>query len=165
MNRNRGFTLIELMITLVVLALMLGWGVPSFLSIIENNRVTTQANTFIAALALARSEAVSKGVTTHVSPVGADWSDGWRVWADYDSDGGMDANEELRVFEALKGQTTFVSNEGINDIPFDPKGYLDVAAGTVYTFSMASPKCTGNNGRDIAVTAVGRPQVSRVACP
>jgi type IV fimbrial biogenesis protein FimT len=165
MKRYRGFTLIELMVTLLVAGIMLAWGVPSFLGIIENNRVATQANTFVAALALARSEAVSKGVTTHVSTIGADWSQGWRVWADQNDDGAFQANEELRVFDALKGQTTFVSVNGISDIPFDSKGYLNVAAGTVYQFEMKSPKCTGLNARDITVTAVGRPTIERVACP
>lgn len=164
MKTNRGFTLIELMVTLLVAGIMLAWGVPSFFSIIENNRVATQANSFIAALALARSEAVSKGISTHVSTVGADWSQGWRVWADRNDDGAFQASEELRVFEALKGQTTFTSVEGVADIPFDAKGYLAVAPGTTYQFKMSSPECTGNNARDIAITAVGRPQIERVAC-
>ncbi|HDP89758.1 MAG TPA: prepilin-type N-terminal cleavage/methylation domain-containing protein [Thioalkalivibrio sp.] len=160
MKTNRGFTLVELMITLVVAAIMLGWGVPSFLTIIENNRIATQANSFIAALALARSEAVSKGATTRVEATGGDWAGGWKVTRVLSGGG----TEDLRVFEALTGQTTFTSTQSITALQFTSKGYLDVATGTVYDFVMKSPKCTGNNARKITITAVGRPAIEHVAC-
>ena len=55
MNEKNGFTLIELMITLAVAAIVLTVGIPSFQDFVYNNRLTTQANRFVTDMALARS--------------------------------------------------------------------------------------------------------------
>ena len=60
MKNVRGFTLIELMITLAVAAILITAALPSFNEFIKNNRLTTQANNFIATLNLARSEAPAR---------------------------------------------------------------------------------------------------------
>lgn len=61
MQNSKGFTLIELLITIAVLAIILAFAVPSFVNLIENSRVTTQSNTLLGAINLARSEAVKQG--------------------------------------------------------------------------------------------------------
>jgi len=61
-NAQRGFTLMELMFTITVLAILLGLAVPSFLDTVRNNRLITQNNEFIGALNLARNEAWKKNV-------------------------------------------------------------------------------------------------------
>jgi len=60
--KNSGFTLIELMFTIVVLAVLLGIGVPNFRDFIRNSRMTAAANDLLADLNLARSEAVKRRV-------------------------------------------------------------------------------------------------------
>ena len=90
MKRSRGFTLIELMITLVLAAIILTLAVPGFQDIIRNNRAATQANELVTALGLARSEAVKRGARVSLCPStdqasctgGADWSNGWIVFLD-----------------------------------------------------------------------------------
>ena len=62
MNDQQGFTLIELMVTLTITAVLLGIGVPSFRSMIENNRITAATNDLVNALQLARSEAIKRGI-------------------------------------------------------------------------------------------------------
>jgi len=56
--KQTGFTLIELMFTIVVLAVLLGIGVPNFRDFIRNSRMTAAANDMLADFNLARSEAV-----------------------------------------------------------------------------------------------------------
>src|SRR5690348_5253075 len=59
MNRHtRGFTLLELMTTLLVLSILHGLAIPSFRATIENNRVTAATNDFVSSLNFARSEAL-----------------------------------------------------------------------------------------------------------
>ena len=59
---NSGFTLMELMVTIAIAAILVGIAIPSFTSIIVSNRLTTSANELVTALNLARSEAVKRGM-------------------------------------------------------------------------------------------------------
>jgi type IV fimbrial biogenesis protein FimT len=62
MNRQSGFTLVELMVTIAIAAILLGLGVPSFRTLIENNRIAAASNDIVTALQFARSEAVKRAV-------------------------------------------------------------------------------------------------------
>lgn len=87
----RGFTLIELLATLVILALLLGAGVPAYESLIEDNRMVTNINELSAAIQFSRSEAIKRGVPVRMCisangnlnnggcSNGSDWSAGWNV--------------------------------------------------------------------------------------
>lgn len=66
MNRQAGFTLVELMVTVAIAAILLGVGVPSFRTLIENNRIAAASNDVVTALQYARSEAVKRGVFVDV---------------------------------------------------------------------------------------------------
>ena len=66
MKKFSGFTLIELMMTITILAVVLVVAVPNIRDMIVNNRLAAQANNFIAALTVARSEAIKRRVTTRV---------------------------------------------------------------------------------------------------
>jgi prepilin-type N-terminal cleavage/methylation domain-containing protein len=61
-----GFTLIELMITLIVAGILLGIGVPSFNSFVKNNRIVSQSNELLADLTFARSEALKRSRDVHI---------------------------------------------------------------------------------------------------
>ena len=65
-SASRGFTLIELMITVAMLAVLLGIAAPSFARMLASNRMATQTNDFIAALNLARMEAVRRGQSVSI---------------------------------------------------------------------------------------------------
>ncbi len=87
-DRARGFTLVELMITLALGTIMLVIAVPSFSTLLERNRIGSAADHLYASLAVARGEAVKRRSTVRVCP-SADsetcrddgvWSDGWIVF-------------------------------------------------------------------------------------
>lgn len=99
-----GFTLVELAITVVVLAVLIGISIPLFTGLINGSRLTGNANELVAALQIARTEAIRRNVRTticqsadgltctNVSP----WR-GWIIFADDDGDGVVDAGEIVRT--------------------------------------------------------------------
>jgi type IV fimbrial biogenesis protein FimT len=87
--RTRGFTLIELMVTVSVLAIALALAAPAFMQLIATNRLSGQTNEFIATLHLARSEAVRRAqpVTLRANSDPDDYAKGWQVFTDADANG------------------------------------------------------------------------------
>ncbi len=83
-TRAGGFTLVELMITIVVAAVLVGLALPSFRDAIVSNKVTESTNQLILDLNYARAEAVRRGTLVAViSDSGSnDWSAGWKIEAD-----------------------------------------------------------------------------------
>jgi type IV fimbrial biogenesis protein FimT len=76
----RGFTLIELMVTLTVLGVLLGVGIPSFRDFIAGQRVKSASFELMSSMMIARSEAVKRNATVSVTPVSsAAWASGWSV--------------------------------------------------------------------------------------
>ncbi|MDT8385069.1 MAG: GspH/FimT family pseudopilin [Gammaproteobacteria bacterium] len=144
MNRQNGFTLIELAITLAIAAIVLAIAVPSYQTSVQNNRRTTAVNDLATALQLARSTAISRRVTTTVCkssdgatcPIGGgsgDWSQGWMVFTDANNNATLDAGETLlRVHSALAGTATFVGNNNVvNSVSFSPQGLARGSNGTI----------------------------------
>ena len=76
---SRCFTLIELLVTLVVAAIVLTLGVPSFQSFIANQRARTAAQALFVDLTLARSEAVKRNNNVVVSAIDDSWANGWTI--------------------------------------------------------------------------------------
>ena len=116
--RHTGFTLIELMITIVLVALILGLGVPSFVEFSRNNRMTGAANDLLADLNLARTESVKRHVpvTVCASPdrmaATPDWVvknatsfAGWIVFVDDGDPEVMQATDGNAWFDPTDGET------------------------------------------------------------
>ena len=84
--RNRGFTLIELMVVLTVLAVMMVFAAPNFTEYKRNSALTNTANTLVSSVYRARSEAMKNGVTAILTPgnangpSGTDWTQGWVIY-------------------------------------------------------------------------------------
>lgn len=78
-NSSSGFTLIELMISVLVVAVLLGIGVPSFRTLIDNQRLRAVSADLRIALNMARSEAVKRNRSVVLSPSDTGWSSGWSI--------------------------------------------------------------------------------------
>ncbi len=172
MHQKTGFTLIELMVTVAIAVILLGVAVPSFFSIIQNNRATAQANDLLSSINVARSEAVKRGATTTVCVSsnqssctgGTNWAQGWLVWSDSNGNGALNSpGEIIKAREALTGGTTLTG--GATSIGFISTGMTSLAAGTTVVFSLHTPDCKGTQDRTITLNAVGRANVARTACP
>ena len=85
MPRDRGFSLIELLFTLVILAIALAIAAPSFTDQLRNQRASSAAHDLRNALDFARESAVHSGQPVSVAVIGTDWASGWEVFADPDN--------------------------------------------------------------------------------
>src|SRR5688572_26386195 len=95
---QRGFTLLELMVTLAVMAILIALALPSFRDVSMNLRMSGLVSDLMADLALARSEAIKRNLTVMVCPApaphgicsGQDFKVGWMVFVDANNNGVFD---------------------------------------------------------------------------
>jgi len=160
-NDQRGFTLMELMITVAVMAILLTAALPNFRTALQNNRLTAQANELITAMQFARSEALKRGFPVELcsssdgAVCGGDWNEGWLVYVDPPGA----APEVLRVWPGNGDDFSFTPADG--EVRYQPTGFADAAI----QLDLTLPECTGNNARQIIVEATGRAASERTTCP
>ena len=174
MKSNAGFTLIELIITMVIAALVLTLGIPSFRETINNNRLTAGANELVSALHLARSEAVKRNVrvTLCKSADGATcttsggYEQGWIVFVDRNSNGAVNAGEEIiRSYSALPGGMTLLGGTDVsNVISYVSAGVAQQLNGAMLTagnttWTLCKPGYA-TSARQLVLGVGGRMQVS-----
>ncbi len=158
-NRPHGFTLIELMIALVIIAILMVIGLPSMSEFIKNERLTSQINSLNSYLQYARSEAITRHSQVIVcasssgsSCSGGDWQDGWLVYIDKDEDGSYSSGDEItRVHDALKGDTTIGSTGG-SEVVYDNRGFSPDSSAT---FSICDDR-GASKGKSITISNTGR---------
>jgi len=127
-NHNRGLTLVELVITLSIAAILLAIATPSFSVIIKNHKMTAQLNELVAGLNLARSEAIKRSSSVTVcksndsQSCGGGWNDGWIVFADPDNSGSINNNETILRVSVSPNNGAILSST-IDEIIFDAEGY------------------------------------------
>jgi type IV fimbrial biogenesis protein FimT len=149
-----GFTLIELIVTVVIMAVVAGFAVPSFQGFIANQRVRNTAFDLVASLMLARSEAVARNGDVSLSPgptgAGANWSSGWAV---------MSGANVLQSQEAPRN-LSITDSANLSTITYGKDGRTSTAQ-TIFTIAPPST-VSGVSPRCISVGPTGVPS-SRVA--
>jgi type IV fimbrial biogenesis protein FimT len=135
-----GFTLIELMVTLAVAAIILGLGVPSLKEFISSNAMTSKANIFVADLNFTRSEAIKRGSRATICKsnnqtlctTAGGWEQGWIVFVDINNSGTVEPDEILRVGEVFTGSLTLRGNSNVvNQIIYSNTGRSEGSNGTL----------------------------------
>lgn len=98
-GKVRGLTLIELLTVIAIVAILAAVGVPGFRALLLQQRLAAASQAFVAALGMARIEAIRRGEPVGVLPEGgAGWNGGWAVAAEA---GGAGAQRVLRRFDGL----------------------------------------------------------------
>lgn len=134
---SRGFTILELIVALALLAVAVGLAVPSLRQFSANNQLISANNTIVTGLNLARSTAITTGEDITICPSvdGAtcaedSWDDGWIVFNDANGDGNPASAEILRVV-TIEGD---VNNSGFGEnIVFQADGTTDMGSNATIT--------------------------------
>lgn len=164
---QRGFSLIELMITIAIAAILLMVAVPSFDNALLNSKLASQSNSLLAGLQLARSEAIKRNaaVTICASDGSAsapdctnsgNWSNGWLIVL----------ADDTVVHHGERAANGFVLTGPGSGVSFSGNGMTGSAE--IFTLCRAKPS-VGSTQRTITITATGRANVSTdpggSACP
>lgn len=161
MNRSGGFTLLELMITIAVAAILVTIAIPSYRGVVQSNAMVTQVNDLVGDLVYARSEAITRGRSVSICPgndTSQEWVNGWYVYLPAPS-GLCPAPSKritdnlLRVHDSLKAQITFEGNNKVdNGLSFNAYGFTFENG----TFTFKSPMQT--DAKLVCISLSGRVQ-------
>lgn len=168
MRLYRGFTLVELMVTVAVLGVLLAIAAPSFSDMMRNNRSQVAANELVSALNTARADAVKRGARVSLCPSadgstcsGTSWQTGWIVFVDT---AGSDAAASPTIGTRLSRRTAMpggaTATGTASFIRFSGLGFAPKSA----TITVQVTGCTGPNARTISFSASGRISVQKVNC-
>lgn len=170
-RESGGFSLVELVTTLAVLAVLLSIALPSFATLIRDTRLGTATGDLHTAIFFTRSEAVkrSRRVTICTSAdgeycaAGVGWHAGWIVFDDANQNGLRDADETLlRVGQPAAAGISMTGNQPVrNYVSYVASGTTRAVNGALQMGTITA--CADNRARRIVVNAAGRPRVVRDA--
>ncbi|WP_353571733.1 GspH/FimT family pseudopilin [Candidatus Albibeggiatoa sp. nov. BB20] len=169
MNKQRAFTITELMITVAIVGILVSVALPSLRYSLINNRITAKTNQFVSVLNYARSESII-GRNIKIQPLASqgkdnEWGAGWVVWDDANDNGVLDCTnnwdddcEKLRDFNFDDG-IQVDGPDGLDLIIYDSRGGL---TGLASTLNMSFVLCLEDaaerdpDGRVVTIQITGR---------
>lgn len=162
-RRQRGFTLIELMIAVAITGILAMVAVPAFNDAMLRSRLSSITNTFVSSAQLARSEAIKRNTRVDLcassdgSTCTGDWEDGWIVVA---ADGTL-----LSSQAAVPGGFLVSESNDVTTISFSSTG---VGATVADVTICRSTPTAGNMERVVRIGSTGRTNVQQTktgSCP
>ena len=170
---NRGFTLLEALVVLALLAVLLSLAAPSLQGLRQNHQMQSQAEQLQASLLLARSEALRRQqrVTLCVRAPAIDagpecatvgtWAQGWVVFVDGNDNGLREAAETvLQLQEALPGFLTLQGNATVHRyISYGPQGRSQSTTGAFQAGTLTLCGAGLPHVWRVVINAVGKPRL------
>lgn len=167
-GNNKGFTLIEVLVTLVVLVILTTITMPLFTSIIQSNSTTSETNGFISYIMLARQEAVNRGFPVVICAKKfnqrecsglKNWNNGWILFEDSDEDRNVDDEKNIIQLGEINNKDINL-NSNSNNVMFLPNGFL---SGKVI-FNFTINRCVDENNKKIILSIPNKIETTSVVC-
>lgn len=173
---SQGFTLLELMTAIAILGILLAIGVPTFSNMIRGSQIAAESSDLLAALNLARSEALKRGVRVSVCALAEDlescsdepdWSRGWIL---FDDDfgvapGALDPSDTLlQTWEAPADGVTLSTTTPVVSFSRMARTEFPLPADLPLKIQVSKAGCTGDQKREVDVDLSGRIRLTRIDC-
>lgn len=158
-NLSSGYTLLELLITLLIVAILATVAVPAMQQFVKNERLVSQINSLMSHMQYARSEALTRhqqvilcASSNGTSCENVGWEAGWILFTDLDEDGDVSGGDSLlKIHDSLKGGNTIASTGGAS-VVYDDRGF---SPNSNATFSLCDDRGAAY-GKSITISVTGR---------
>jgi type IV fimbrial biogenesis protein FimT len=166
-RRSSGYTMIELIMVIVIVAILASVAIPSFRYVTNSNRISSEVNGLLGDLQFARSEAVKEGQPVTVCAASgpsytgcsgsSNWAAGWIVFLDTNGDQVHQNSEAIvRTQPALGGTDTFIATPGtFNAITYNRMGYAPTLVATSVNITLHDSTWSTNWTRCVAINPIG----------
>ena len=167
--RRRGFSLVELLVAVAIVAILAAIALPSMAALVRENRLSVAANALHGAVWMTRSEAIKRNrrVTLCTSVDGGHcaeqvgWHSGWMIFEDGNANAQRDSGEQIiQLAGATSGQVQMIGNAPVrNYLSYIPSGTSRLVTGGLQMGTISV--CAEGHGRKLIVSATGRPRIER----
>ncbi len=167
MCHSKGFSLVELIVTMAVAFTTIPLAVSAGQSMLTSNRLTTSANRIFEDLYRARSEAILRNTRVTLRKTGTHWEDGWIMFEDDNNNARLDPGEALlQARAALTPGVTLRGNRPVRQyISYLGTGLSQKTTGALQAGTLMLCDQTARNqpehARAVILAASGRPRISR----
>ena len=151
-SRVHGFTLVELMVTITIMAIMMMFAAPSFNTLVANQRVRNASYDLMSAIVLTRSQAISANTSVNMESDANGWTNGWTVVKDTTIFNSQSAFSNLSIEDSA----------GSSTLTYGRDGRL-VAGSTKFTIKPAVDM-SGVDARCLSIGLSGMPTLAKGAC-
>ena len=152
-----GFTLVELLTVVVILAIIAAIAMPGLEQALVNQRLRAAGTDLMSSLMLARSEAIKRRSVVEVAPLsGNDWRTGWRVI-------NVKTGKQIDKKDALGRRVTVALAPAVID--YDRYGRMSVAGVTRVQFADSDPGNAAERSRCVTIDPGGLPRIATGPCP
>lgn len=151
----RGFTLVELMVTIAVLAIIVSLGVPMYGQFTQGAGLASRTSELVSSINLSRSEAVTRRAPVRLAAIDGDWTLGWEVHDD------SVVPTLVRITDLRDSDLNYDIAEvgGLTELTFDGQGRVSDLA----RFTLCRRGAGNDNGRLLTLSRFGRVETVNIA--